>query len=120
MRPWWLAIALTCCCLLPVGACVETASLGPYTRWFNQQMNGRATAAGLVGQPEAKVEVVLGRPSNDYTYPASYILNGDGGRSPVGAAVHTFDYYPYPLLSFSKFQVHCHDGVVTSLELFDD
>ena len=106
-------------CFLPVGACIEVSSVGPYTTWFNQRKMARAKAAGLVGQPEANVEAVLGRPNNDYTH-AAYILSPDGGTRVVGDPLRTFDYYPYPFVPFSKFQVHCHGGVVTGLEMFDD
>ena len=58
-----LVAALLACCL-PVGACVECTTEGPYTTAFNHRMNAKAEAAGLVGRPEADVEVVLGRSSS--------------------------------------------------------
>ena len=109
-------------CFLPAGACVDGSLEGPYTTWFNRRMMARATAAGLVGLPEANVEAVLGAASYEYTFAAPYMASPDGG-SPVvvvGQPGRTFDYYPYPFLPFSKFQVHCHLGVVTGLEMFDD
>lgn len=84
------------------GSCLEAATLGPYTTWFNQRMKSRA--GPLIGQPEANVERVLGA--------ANYVRVDEESR--------TFNYHPYPWFPFSKFQVHCYQGVVTSLEMFDD
>jgi hypothetical protein len=32
----------------------------------------------------------------------------------------TYNYAPYWFFPFSKFQVHCRDGIVQSIELYDD
>ena len=103
-----------------VGPYVEAAALGPYTTWFNQRMKARAERAGLVGRPESEVEEVLGRASSSYRFPAARVVSSEGSVRVVGRPGWTFDYYPYPFLPVAKFQVHCHDGVVTGLEMFDD
>lgn len=103
----------------PLLVCADVASLGPYTVSFNHRMKERAERAGLIGQPQERVEAVMGAASFVYDYPAPMIV-GPAGARVVGKAGRTFDYYPYPFLPVSKFQVHCHEGVVTGLEMFDD
>lgn len=48
------------------------------------------------------------------------ILDRDGSTAPVAEFVTTYEYFPYPFLPFSKFQVHCTRGIVSTLERFDD
>ena len=100
----WLALGLLLTCGAPTFVCVEAGSVGPYTAWYNHHKKDLATKAGLVGRPIADIETVLG--------PADAIQEFDGYR--------TYEYYPYPLLPFSKFQVHTDNVVVFSLEMFDD
>ncbi|MGV3620584.1 MAG: hypothetical protein ACO1OB_07190 [Archangium sp.] len=83
---------------------IDVKNAGPWTRSFNYRLEATAKAAGLIGRPESDVEVVLGS--------ASYVYVHAGGR--------TFNYWPLPGLPSKQFQVHCREGVVTGLELFDD
>ena len=105
---------------LPVGACLENASQGPYTTWFNHHLMDKATSAALVGRPESEVESVLGSASEIHTYEHNTRTAADGGVEFTDPMARTFNYYPLPFWPFSKFQVHCHNGVVTGLEMFDD
>jgi hypothetical protein len=110
---------LTFSCCAPVAAFLEAAALGPYTAWYNQRKLAEATL--LIGGPSARVEAVLGRASNAYTFPAAHIVDHTGKVvRVVGRPGQTFEYYPYPFLPMSKFQVHCHGGIVSSLEMYDD
>ncbi|MFT3842135.1 MAG: hypothetical protein QM723_34410 [Myxococcaceae bacterium] len=102
-----------------IGSCVESANLGPYTTWYNHRLRARAEQVGLVGKPEVEVEKLMGWANSDYDLGTYKLLpNGDTERTSITG--HTYDYYPYPWIPFSKFQVHCHNGVVSSLEEFDD
>ncbi|CAM4452294.1 hypothetical protein [Corallococcus exiguus] len=100
----WLTLGTLLTCGVPVVACVESAALGPYTTWYNQSKLTTALKAGLKGRPASDVEAVLGS--------ADEILNRSESQ--------TFNYYPYPYLPFSKFQVFSVNGVVTGFEMFDD
>jgi hypothetical protein len=84
----------------------DAACHGPYATWFNRECQRRADAAGLVGRPEKDVAGVLGPPT--FFYP------GDDDTQ------RTYNYAPWPVFPTAKFQVHCHNGVVTSVEQFDD
>lgn len=66
---------------------------------FNHAM--REKAAPLIGRPVSEI----GPPDN--------ILEGANGA-------RSFEYYPTPLLPFSKFQVHTDGQTVISLEEMDD
>ena len=79
---------------------------GPYATWFNRDCQRRANEAGLIGRPEKDVELVLGAPL--FHYPG----DDDSHR--------TYNYVPWPLFPTAKFQVHCHNGIVTGVEQFDD
>jgi hypothetical protein len=80
---------------------------GPYSTWFNNRCQRLADQAKLVGRPEGDVVKVLGPPA--YFYPG----DDDNHR--------TYNYVvPFSMPRTSKFQVHCHDGVVTGVEQFDD
>lgn len=61
--------------------------------------------------------MVLGR---DNVMQFWQILDRDGSTAPVAEFVTTYEYFPYPFLPFSKFQVHCTRGIVSTLERFDD
>ena len=103
--------------VLSLGACLENMNQGPYTTWFNHRLMAKATLAALVGQPESEVERVLGSASEIHTYEHETRTAIDGRVEVIDPAARTFNYYPLP---FSKFQVHCHNRVVTGLEMFDD
>ena len=88
-------------CGLAIFPALDAASHGPYSTWFNKRCQRLADKAGLVGRPEADVTKIMGPPT--YTY-----LNT------------TYNYAPIWWLPTAKFQVHCEDGVVISVEQFDD
>lgn len=104
--------------LLTIGAAVETARRGPYTRWYNQQLRQRALDARLPGSPETRVGDVLGSPDNIMEF--WEVLDASGHPAKGAHFVRTYEYYPYPFLPFSKFQVHCTEGIVRTLEMYDD
>ena len=116
---WFVLASGPCACS---AACIEVRSLGPYTRWFNERMMARATAGGLIGKPETSVEPLLGRANDVQDYSSGYIISAHGGvvDAPGAKKIRTFNYYPYPQIPLSKFQVHCTEGIVTNLEMFDD
>ena len=96
----------------------EAAKLGPYTTWFNHHLRAKAEQSHLVGASVNRVVAVLGSPDNIMEF---WERTGADGRPAPGAEfVTTYEYYPYPWLPFSKFQVHTTRGVVRSLEMFDD
>jgi hypothetical protein len=98
----WLALV--------VGAALEAASLGPYTAWVDQRLHRMAVQAGLVGAPESRVELVLGRADN--------VMRGwepaEEGAATRATAI--YEYYPYPFVPLSKFRVHCAQGRVRAVE----
>jgi hypothetical protein len=79
---------------------------GPYVTWYNQRCRKLADDAKLVGRPEKDVVKILGPPT--FFYP------GDDDTK------RTYNYVPTPMFPTAKFQVHCHNGVVTAVEQFDD
>ncbi len=79
---------------------------GPYATWFNRDCQRRANEVGLIGRPEKDVVSVLGTPTFHYA--------GDDDSD------RTYNYAPWPLFPTAKFQVHCHGGIVTGVEQFDD
>jgi len=64
----------------------------------------------LVGNPESKVIQALGNPSSVWKYE----------NIPGEKLTTTYNYYPFSWYPFSKFQVHCREGVVQNTEQFDD
>ena len=96
----------------------EAAERGPYTRWFNHRLKAQAEQAHLVGVPADRVAAVLGSPDNVMEF--WEVIRADGTPAPGAKFVTTYEYYPYPWLPFSKFQVHTIEGVVRGLEMFDD
>ena len=81
-------------------------------------MRDRALEAHLVGSAERAVPAILGEP--DYVRRFWDVIGADGGPPPGSEYVTTYDYYPYPNVPVSKFQVHCVRGVVRGIEMFDD
>ena len=109
---------ILCCLALVLAASWESAELGPYTSWFNHRLKARAEQAHLVGDSENRVVEVLGAPDNIMEFWDR--LDADGRPADHPEFVRTYEYYPYPWLPFSKFQVHTTGGVVSNLEMFDD
>jgi hypothetical protein len=106
------------CLALILAASWESAQLGPYTNWFNHRLKTRAERARLVGSSEKRVVEVLGTPDNIMEF--WEVLDAEGRPAQHAHFVRTYEYYPYPWLPFSKFQVHTVGGVVHNLEMFDD
>jgi hypothetical protein len=83
-------------------------------------MQQLAADGDLIGAEESRVEQLLG--------PATLVLRGwsktnTKSGEPTHDAVYntTYKYSPYPLLPlFDTFEVHCRNGKVVSIELFDD
>jgi hypothetical protein len=96
----------------------EAAHLGPHTTSFNQSLKAAAEKAQLLGSPRERVVSVLGPPDNVMDYWEA--TGADGKPSPGALHVVTYEYYPYPWILMSKFQVHTWGGVVRVLEMFDD
>jgi hypothetical protein len=85
---------------------------------YNEELEQRALSAGLVGSPVGQVPLILGPPTNVRTFWTTL----DSNMQPTNDSryVTTYEYYPNPLLPLSKFQVHTENGVVQSLEKYDD
>jgi hypothetical protein len=86
---------------------LDNRAHGPYVTWFNEECQRLVDQAKLIGQPENDIVSVLG--------PPSYVWDYDD----PGGARKTYNYAPAGI-PFSKFQVHCRDGLVVSVEQFDD
>lgn len=114
LLPTYLLVAL----LLAIGGVVEAGRRGPYTKWYNQHLRQLALDARLQGSHETRVADVLGLPSNIMEF---WDVRDSSGNPAQGAhLIRTYEYYPYPYLPFSKFQVHCTEGIVRTLEMYDD
>ena len=107
-RPPWALIPLILGSMALVGTLpvLDAVHHGPYATWFNRRCQQLADDSGLVGGPESHVIPILGRPTFHYA-------GDDDSR-------RTYNYAPWPLLPTAKFQVHCRDGIVDSVEQFDD
>ena len=113
-----LPIYMLCCLGLVFASGYEAAEHGPYTSRFNRRLKAQAEQAHLVGGPVDRVAAVLGSPDN--VMESWEVMRSDGRPARGAEFVTTYEYYPYPWLPFSKFQVHTMAGVVRSLEMFDD
>jgi hypothetical protein len=108
--------------LLPVSFIVTIPKVNPnnpYVRQYNERLESISIESRLVGAPEKRVGIVLGNPT--------FIDSGwdrwdseTGEPTPEAEFVTTYNYAPYWFLPFSKFQVHCRDGIVKGIELYDD
>lgn len=92
--------------LLATLAVLDASHHGPYATWFNRRCQQLADESRLVGSPESDVVSILGRPTFHYA--------GDDD------ARRTYNYAPWPFVPTAKFQVHCRDGIVESVEQLDD
>ena len=86
---------------------LDNRSHDPYVTWFNRECQRLVDEAKLIRRPEGNIASVLG--------PPSYVWDYD---DPNGAR-KTYNYAPAGI-PFSKFQVHRRDGIVASVEQFDD
>ncbi|WKZ57708.1 MAG: hypothetical protein QY326_03315 [Bdellovibrionota bacterium] len=114
----WSAGVLCCLVVLFLATAYETAHLGPYTTWFNENLEKKSKQAALVGDSVARVVPVLGSPSNVRQF--WEVIGADGKPAPGAHFVTTYEYFPYPWIPFSKFQVHTSEGIVRGIEKFDD
>lgn len=112
MRPRWNLRAMLIA--LPVGtvllsvifpAC-DAVSHGPYATWYNRKCQRLADDARLVGRPEEDIIGILG--------PPTFFYGAKGSRE------QTYNYAPFSMFPAGKFQVHCQDGIVVSVEQLDD
>lgn len=85
---------------------VDLRITGPYVRWYNENKLRLATDAKLVGDRQDKVETVLGK--------------ADVISTSIYSPGVTYFYAPYPHFPAAAVQVHCRDGKVQSIELYDD
>lgn len=106
----------------PVVFVLTISRAGPenaYVREFNERLERIAIDARLVGDNEERVETVLGPATGIYRWWNSTYM--DSGKPTPGAEFWTtYNYAPYWFCSCSVFQVHCRDGKVQSIELYDD
>jgi hypothetical protein len=102
-----LALLLGLLIAFPFVVWLDNRARGPYVTWYNEECQRLVDKAGLIGRPERDIVSVLGPPSYVWDYGDS-----SGRRK-------TYNYAPAGI-PFSKFQVHCRDGVVESVEQFDD
>jgi len=84
----------------------ELRTTGPYTRWYNERLFKIASEANLIGDREEKVEEVLGKPD------AIDVWSDDGEKDYI--------YAPFPHFPAAVVQVHCKDGKVMGIDLYDD
>lgn len=101
-----ILVAIVAVTMVTVFPFFDAFGHGPYATWFNQDCQRRCDEAGLVGRPERDILSILGPPA--YHYPG----DNDSQR--------TYNYVPWRFFPTAKFQVHCHDGIVTGVEQFDD
>lgn len=111
MKPWLrlgsAAAAIAACLVLVICfAFLDATGRGPYATWYNHECKRLADEAGLVGKTEREVVAILGPPTFHYA--------GDNDSQ------RTYNYAPWPMFPTAKFQVHCHHGIVTGIEQFDD
>ena len=99
----WIVCGISFC--VPTYLFFDVLSLGPYTRWYNHDLWRRAHVENLIGRPANEVVPILGR--------ATDVWN-------MGGDAVTYNYHPLPGIPCRKFQVHCHGGIVTGVEMFDD
>jgi hypothetical protein len=106
----------------PIGAIITIQNANPtnpYVRGFNEPLEQLAIDAKLVGSSEGRVEAVLGPATSSYSG-WNAIVTSTGKPAPNALYGTTYNYAPFPALPCSQFQVHCRDGKVMSIELYDD
>ena len=77
---------------------------GPVTRYHNTRLENLVFSNQLIGQPSDAALEVLGSPTFKY-------------KTQRG---ETWNYAPFRLFPYGKFQVHCKNDHVLSIELYDD
>ena len=103
----WIVLAIGSLVSFPVLVWIDNRVHGPYVTWYNRDCQRLVDQAGLIGRPEHDIVSVLGQPSYVWDYVDTSGLRKTYNFAPAG-------------LPFSKFQVHCRDGLVVSVEQFDD
>jgi hypothetical protein len=90
----------------------------PYVRRYNKRLERIATESRLIGSAEERVKLVLGNPT---FIDSGWDRWGSETGEPVPSAEFwtTYNYAPYPSFPFAVFQVHCRDGIVQGIELYD-
>lgn len=110
MKKKWIviSIAFALAALLagPIYIFYDVRFHGPQVVKFNEQCQEIVKNQNLIGQLPSAVETALGKPTSVYTY--------DEANS------FTYNYAPHPSFPFAKFQAHFKDGILNSIELYDD
>jgi hypothetical protein len=114
----WLGIIIAAALLVACLWVFDAFTHGPYATFFNHRCQRLAEQARLVGGPESKVVKVLGTPTWIWKYWSS--IDTTGNPSAGAHFTVTYNYAPCPLAASGLFQVHCINGVVKAIELFDD
>lgn len=83
---------------------VDVLWRGPVTKNHNAQLARMANANQLVGKTSQFAVSLLGEPTSTFDHPNGVTLN----------------YAPFKYFPFGTFQVHCEQGIVRSIELYDD
>jgi hypothetical protein len=107
--------------LLPLGFVMTIANVNPsnpHVRQYNERLERLSLEAQLIGDTEDRVIKALGSPTDVSTYWTSTDA-ATGEPAPGARLVTTYNYAPYWFFPFCVFQVHCRDGIVQSIELYD-
>jgi hypothetical protein len=93
---------------------------GPYAQRYNFGLRDRALAANLLSSDEHLVEDELGPATLVYSDWSE--IDARTGKPTSNAIITTtYKFAPYPVFPFDDtFEVHCRNGKVVSIELFDD
>ena len=92
--------------LISVLIIIDIEKRGPYTTWYNNLKMQQAEKHAIIGKSEGEVIKCLGNPS------FSYMRSGHNNR--------TLNYAPFSFFPYGLFQVHLRNGIVHSVEMFDD
>ena len=90
--------------LIWLATVVDVLFHGPATQHHNQRLSRIAKQNQLIGKPKETAVLLLGEPTSTFD-----ARNGQ-----------TLNYAPFRYFPHGVVQLHCDDGVVTSIELYDD
>lgn len=85
---------------------------------YNEELEIISLSKKIIGQPISMANIFLGRPTDISTYWQNLDSNGMPNKDSL--FITTYNYYPYPLLPFNKFQVHSENGIIKGIEKYDD
>lgn len=98
----YLVMAVALFVLIAAVLFFDALCRGPYTQWYNHRL--LEAAKELIGQPQGRVEQVLG--------PAHYQYESLSGS-------YTYGYCPLWWIHLNTFEVHCFEGRVATRECFE-